>query len=201
MVYASQKNTSIILSLLLLAGSALSLLGSGDALATERGEISGANAHNLPDWFKDSFLDIAEDVNEANDEDRHVMLFFHLTNCPYCNRMLTESFETDPLKSYIQDNFDVIVINIKGDREVAFTDEISVSEKALAEQLNVFATPAIMFLDKNNKAVALPVNIGERVYGKVQITTGLKAGDQIITKGQLLLKNGSNVKVAHSKKT
>lgn len=154
MVYVSQKNTSIILSLLLLAGSALSLLGSGSALATERGEISGANAHNLPDWFKDSFLDIAEDVNEANDEDRHVMLFFHLTNCPYCNRMLTESFETDPLKSYIQDNFDVIVINIKGDREVAFTDEISVSEKALAEQLNVFATPAIMFLDKNNKAVA-----------------------------------------------
>lgn len=58
-----------------------------------------------------------------------------------------------------------------------------------------------VFIVKNNKAVALPVNIGERVYGKVQITTGLKAGDQIITKGQLLLKNGSNVKVAHSKKT
>ena len=152
--YNSQKFTSFVLSLLLLCVVVFPSLWSETALATERGEITGGASHTLPAWFKDSFLDIADDVEEANDEDRHVMLFFHLTNCPYCNRMLNESFETDPLKSTIQDNFDVIVINVKGDRDVAFTDEISVSEKVLAEQLNVFATPAIMFLNNDNKAVA-----------------------------------------------
>jgi len=154
MTYSPQKITSIMLSFAILSTVIFSSLWSGIALATERGEVSGGAAHTLPAWFKDSFLDIADDVEEANDENRHVMLFFHLTNCPYCNRMLSESFETDPLKTTIQDNFDVIVINIKGDREVAFTEEISVSEKALAEQLNVHATPAIMFLNKDNKAVA-----------------------------------------------
>ena len=149
-----QKLTSTTLPLLILLAMFFTLLVGGTASAAERGEITGGSSHALPSWFKDSFLDISDDVEEANEENRHVMLFFHLTNCPYCNRMLIESFETDPLKSHIQDNFDVIVINIKGDREVAFTEEISVSEKALAEHLNVFATPAIMFLDKDNKAVA-----------------------------------------------
>ena len=56
-----------------------------------------------------------------------------------------------------------------------------------------------VYMVKNNKAVSVPVTLGERIYGKVQITKGLKAGDQIITKGQLLLKNGSQVKVAQIK--
>lgn len=150
----SQRLISISAFFFLFMAVSSLFLWSGAASANERGEIVGGAAHTLPDWFKDSFLEIADDVEEANDENRHVMLFFHLTNCPYCNRMLTESFEADPLKSYIQEHFDVIVINIKGDRDVAFNEDISVTEKALAEQLNVFATPAIMFLNKDNKAVA-----------------------------------------------
>lgn len=57
-----------------------------------------------------------------------------------------------------------------------------------------------VFEVKNNKATSVPVTIGERVYGKVQITQGLKTGDRIITKGQLLLKDGGKVKIAQSKK-
>jgi len=154
MTYSIKKLTPIFTSAFFIYTLFFISLWSATTSAAERGEITGGAPHELPSWFKESFLEIADDVEEATDENRHVMLFFHLTNCPYCNRMLTESFEADPLKSYIQDNFDVIVINIKGDRDVAFNEEISVSEKALAEQLNVFATPAIMFLNQDNKAVA-----------------------------------------------
>jgi len=154
MAHFSQKLMAVFAFSFLFAAANTVFLWSGPISAAERGEVTGGAPHELPDWFKESFLDIADDVEVAADEERHVMLFFHLTNCPYCNRMLTESFETDPVKSYIQKHFDVIVINIKGDREVAFDEDTSVSEKALAEQLNVFATPAIMFLNKDNKAVA-----------------------------------------------
>ena len=85
-----------------------------------------------PDWFKESFLDIAEDVNQAAESGRHVILFMHLNDCPYCHRMIEENFKHAPYTDFIKENFDVIQLNIKGDREIAFNAETSVSEKELA---------------------------------------------------------------------
>lgn len=119
----------------------------------KRGQITGGVVHTAPDWFKESFLEIADDVDEATDANKHVLLFFQLNGCPYCDRMLTEAFESEPLKSYIQEHFDVIAINVRGDRDVAFNEEVSVTEKELAEKLKVRATPGILFLNANNKPV------------------------------------------------
>ena len=119
----------------------------------KRGVIKGGVAHAAPDWFKESFLDIREDVDEATEANRHVLLFFQLNGCPYCDRMLREAFETDPLMSYIQQHFDVIAINVRGDREIAFNEDTSVSEKELSELLKVRSTPGIMFLNADNKPV------------------------------------------------
>ena len=131
----------------------LAILFAPALFAAERGTILGGAPHAAPDWFKESFLEIADDVDEASEEGRHVMLFFQLNACPYCDRMLTESFESDPNMSYIQEHFDVIAINVKGDREIAFNDEVSVLEKELAEMLQVRATPAILFLNADNQQV------------------------------------------------
>ena len=153
--------------LFLLLGACLGALASAQAAESDsRGRIVGGVAHSLPEWFKESFLDIADDVDEATGAGRHVMLFFDLNGCPYCARMLEESFTAEPLSSYIQANFDVIAVNILGDREIAFNDEIMVSEKKLAEILKVYSTPALVFLDDNNETVAR-VN-GYRAPGRFQ---------------------------------
>ncbi len=128
-------------------------LSAGASDTEPRGRITGGVAHEAPGWFKESFLEIADDVDEATEEGRHVLLFFQLNDCPYCDRMLEESFETDPLTSYIQQHFDSIAINVRGDRDIAFNEEISVTEKELSEILEVRATPAILFLDENNKTI------------------------------------------------
>ncbi|MFT5503143.1 MAG: thioredoxin-related protein [Gammaproteobacteria bacterium] len=129
-------------------------LSSASANETvSRGEIQGGLVHAAPDWFKDSFLEIADDVEEAAEENKHVLLFFQLNGCPYCDRMLTENFKSGPVKNYIQENFDVIAINVRGDREIAFNEDVSVTEKELSELLNVRATPGIMFLNSDNKPV------------------------------------------------
>jgi thioredoxin-related protein len=132
-----------------------SLFFTNPAMSTEipRGEIVGGSAHVAPSWFKDSFLDIADDVNEAAESGRHVLLFFQLNGCPYCDRMLVESFEAEPLTSFIQQHFDTISINVRGDREIAFNDNLVVTEKQLSNILKVRATPAIVILDENNKQV------------------------------------------------
>jgi thioredoxin-related protein len=119
----------------------------------QRGNLVGGAPHVAPDWFKESFLDIQDDVDEAFEQGKHLILFFQLDACPYCDRMLTEAFEDEPLSSYIQANFDVIAINIKGDRDIAFNEEISVTEKQLAEILEVRSTPAILFIGEDNKSI------------------------------------------------
>ena len=49
------------------------------ATAQSPGQLTGGKMSEHPDWFKESFLDIAEDVDEAAAEGRHVMLFLHLS--------------------------------------------------------------------------------------------------------------------------
>lgn len=132
----------------------LLMLGNGHLNAAERGTIIGGVTHQAPSWFKESFLDIADDVDEAAEENKHVILFFQLNDCPYCDRMLSESFESEPLTSYIQQHFDTIAINVRGDREIAFNEDISVTEKELSKILEVFATPAIVFLNNENETIA-----------------------------------------------
>nr|CAA6829445.1 MAG: Unknown protein [uncultured Thiotrichaceae bacterium] len=130
-----------------------SLAIQADTTEVKRGTIVGGVPHEAPSWFKESFLDIQDDVDEASEEDRHVMLFFQLNACPYCDRMLKESFEAEPMKTLVQDSYDVIAVNVKGDREIAFNEDVSLIEKDLSEKLEVRATPAILFLNKDNNAV------------------------------------------------
>lgn len=109
--------------------------------------------YEIPSWFKQSFLDLAEDVKEATAANKHVLLFFHLDNCPYCAKMLKDNFEAEPQKNFIQKNFDVIDLNVLGSREVMFSQDISLSEKELATKLDIKYTPTVLFLDSDNKVI------------------------------------------------
>ncbi|MCP3870405.1 MAG: thioredoxin fold domain-containing protein [Gammaproteobacteria bacterium] len=132
----------------------LILSGAGTQASTTRGKVTGGQMSEHPPWFKESFLDIAEDVSEAGESDKHVLLFLHLNGCPYCHKMIEENFKHAPHTGFLRENFDVIAINIKGDREIAFDQNTLLTEKQLADLLKVRATPTIIFLDPANKPVA-----------------------------------------------
>ncbi|RLA07586.1 MAG: hypothetical protein DRQ51_05600 [Gammaproteobacteria bacterium] len=118
-----------------------------------QGKVTGGNSFETPGWFKDSFLDIQEDVAEAKEEGKKIMLFFHLNNCPYCKAMLDENFFKGSNKKTIQDNFSVIQINIKGDRQISLNKNDEISEQQLATQLKVLYTPTVLFMDQNGKVI------------------------------------------------
>jgi thioredoxin-related protein len=51
----------------------------------KQGDFLGAKTVDvLPDWFKTTFMDFSEDLEEANDKGHHVMIYFHQNGCPYC---------------------------------------------------------------------------------------------------------------------
>jgi len=123
------------------------------ATEARKGRVTGGIASEHPAWFKESFLDIAEDADEAAQEGKHVILFMHLNGCPYCYKMIEENFKHAPYTDFIKQNFDTIQVNIKGDREIAFDAGTTLNEKDLAKLLKVSYTPTIIFLDGDNKTV------------------------------------------------
>jgi thioredoxin-related protein len=141
---------------LLLSFCTFSLISSSAVsdTAKPRGKVLGAKISEHPDWFKESFLDISEDIAEASDNDKHVMLFLHLNGCPYCYKMTEENLKNAPYIDFIKANFDVIALNIQGDREVALDENTSLTEKQLAKKLKVIYIPTVIFLDSDNKTVA-----------------------------------------------
>jgi thioredoxin-related protein len=123
------------------------------ALAAEQGRLTGGKRYAIPDWFKQSFLELADDASEAAEADKHVMLFMHLDECPYCEAVLRESIVESEYSPWLRERFDAIALNVRGDREVAYNAEVTASEKELAQLLGVRQTPAVIFLDGQNRQV------------------------------------------------
>jgi thioredoxin-related protein len=127
------------------------------SFGTEPGAYIGAKPSEVPSWFKESFLEFEEDVAEAARQNRRVMLYFHQEGCPYCAKLVEENFTRPELKTYIQEHFDGIEINMWGDREIVSIQGKTFTEKTFAAALKVQYTPTLVFLDEQGK-VALRLN-------------------------------------------
>jgi thioredoxin-related protein len=105
-----------------------------------------------PAWFKVSFLDLFEDIEDAANNNKRLMVYYYQDGCPYCKILLEENFSQREIAEKTQKYFDVVAINLWGDREVTVGDK-HYTEKQFAEALKVQYTPTILFFDENNKIV------------------------------------------------
>ena len=141
-----------LLVLLLLAQPSLAMGSDQNA-----GRSFGAKAVEKPDWFKESFLEFEQDVAEAAEAGRRVMLYFHQDGCPYCARLVEENFSDPETRDFIVRHFDGISLNMWGDREVINVAGQEFTEKTFAAALRVQYTPTLIFLDESGQ-VALRLN-------------------------------------------
>lgn len=105
-----------------------------------------------PGWFKNSFLDLEEDIQDARESNKRLMIFFYQDGCPYCKKLLQDNFGQRDIADKTRNNFDVVSLNIWGDREVSFGD-IETTEKDFAARLKVMYTPTLIFFNEEGKAV------------------------------------------------
>ncbi|MBZ0072476.1 MAG: thioredoxin fold domain-containing protein [Gammaproteobacteria bacterium] len=113
--------------------------------------------HEKPAWFKHSFLDIREDIAEATAAGKRVVLYFYQDGCPYCEKLLNTNFALHDVVEKTRTGFDVIAINMWGDREVTGLSGGMTTEKQFATDLRVMFTPTLLFLNESG-AVVLRVN-------------------------------------------
>lgn len=108
----------------------------------------------MPDWFKVSFLDLQEDLTEAVAHGKQgIILYFGQKRCAYCKAHLENNWGQKDILTYTQKHFDVIHINIRGQREVIGMDGNSYTEKEYAIKYQTNFTPSLVFFNKNGDMI------------------------------------------------
>lgn len=157
-MHASRKVTFLQLpirhAMLLLA-----LLLSGPAQATlDTAEVFDDQPLSddliMPEWFKVSFLDLQEDLSEAAAHGKQgLIIYFGQKRCAYCKAHLENNWGQKDILAYTQKHFDVIHINIRGQKEVIDMDGNSYTEKELAIKYETNFTPSLVFFNNEGDMV------------------------------------------------
>lgn len=102
----------------------------------------------VPAWFKPSFLDIRDDIDDVRRRDkRGLVIYFGQKFCPYCKALLENDFAKADIKAYTQHKFDVIAIDTHGSRLVTDTDGTVLPESDYAQRHEAQFTPTLLFYD------------------------------------------------------
>ncbi len=105
-----------------------------------------------PVWFKDSFLELEDDLDTAlRYGKKGLIVYFGQTDCPYCKALMERDFGKREIAHYTRRNFDVLAIDIHGDKSVLDFDGIEYTERSFSEKLGVNFTPTLIFYDETGK--------------------------------------------------
>lgn len=144
------KNLTLRMAGILIAAL---FLNSPVSAESPKGKFFGAMDTEFPSWFKESFLDLKEDINEAAAQNKRVMLFFQQAGCPYCNALVERNLSQKDIADKVRKNLDVIAINMWGDKELTHVDGQQYTEKTFAEALKVQFTPTLIFFNEAGEII------------------------------------------------
>lgn len=121
--------------------------------AVEMGAYHGGKATEYPAWFKQSFLDLRQDIREAQKSGKRVLLMFTQDNCPYCAALVERNLSQREIEATLREKFDVVAVNLWGDREVVGLDGKAYTEKTYGAALKIQFTPSLLFFDEAGKTI------------------------------------------------
>jgi len=105
-----------------------------------------------PAWFKLSFLDLRDDLKEAIDSGKQgLVVYFGQKHCAYCKKLLEVNFARNDIVDYTREHFDVIGMDIHGQRSVTGFDGNEYDEHGFALQHHINFTPTLIFYDKQQR--------------------------------------------------
>ena len=112
----------------------------------------GANAAEMGDdglykaaWMRDTFKDLREDLEEANQEGKRLAVIVEQQNCSYCKKMHEKVFSDPTVHSYLMENFFIVQINLFGNIEVTDFDGEILEEHQMMSKWGVLFTPTMLF--------------------------------------------------------
>jgi thioredoxin-related protein len=133
---------------------------AGLAATTLPGMRAGAEAILTEDglyrqpWFLESLLELADDLNAAAEARKRFAIVWELRGCPYCKKTHLVNFAVPEIERFVKERFDILQLNIIGDREVTDFDGERLPEKRLAAKYGVRFTPTFQFFPESTAGLA-----------------------------------------------
>lgn len=107
-----------------------------------------------PEWFKHSFLNFREDLDEALESGKKgIAVYFGQAHCAYCKALMDVNLKKPEIVRYLQQHFDVIPVDIWGSRQVTLLDGREMNEREYAIENNTNFTPSLIFYDRHGNKV------------------------------------------------
>ncbi len=128
----------------LLAGSAALLAPFPRLAAASELKLNDDGLYTKP-WFLESFLELPDDLKDANGKNKRLVIMWELKGCPYCKKIHEINLADPAIETFIKDKFEVLQLNIVGSREVTDFDGQKLPEKQFAQKYGVRYTPTFQF--------------------------------------------------------
>jgi thioredoxin-related protein len=111
-------------------------------------EISDDGMH-AQSWFYKSDLDLRKDLVATEKGGKRLLLLWEQKDCSYCTRMHQVNLRIPRVVEKISKGFNIVRLNIWGDRKLTDLDGSVLAEKDLAEKNEVAFTPTLQFLPES----------------------------------------------------
>ncbi|MEA3413362.1 MAG: thioredoxin fold domain-containing protein [Pseudomonadota bacterium] len=105
-----------------------------------------------PDWFKQSFLDLDEDLDEALENGKSgLIVYFGQAHCAYCKAIMAKPLSRPDLVEYLVRHFDLVGLSIHDVRELTSPDgeTLTVKEYSIREEAQF--TPTLTFFGRDRR--------------------------------------------------
>lgn len=116
-------------------------------------QIGGRGLANIkhPNWFKESFLDLQEDLSDARKAGkRGVIVFFSQKSCSHCQAFIDTTLNDPAVQLRVKKNYDVVGLDIFNDLELTDIDGSVTPIKDYAESQRARLTPTLLFYGVEN---------------------------------------------------
>ncbi|WP_298435314.1 thioredoxin family protein [uncultured Jannaschia sp.] len=122
----------------------IAILATCLAFAAPAAELGDDGLHKAP-WMVDTFKDLREDLAEANDAGKRLMVIVEQRGCIYCTKMHEEVFVEEDIAAMLADDYFVVQVNMFGDVEITDFDGEALAEKDAVRKWGLNFTPTLVF--------------------------------------------------------
>ena len=122
-----------------------------------------------------NWLTFQEAIDAASVSDKPILIDVYAPWCPWCQKLQTEVYPDDAIRSYIEKNFEIARLNIEDSENTIEFKGYTLTAAELASGLGAEATPTTVFLSAKGEYITrLPgyVDADEFIYVLKYIGSG-----------------------------